>query len=157
MRYLLIICLFWAKTTFSQNFFTTFYGGISGYQGDLVESPLDLIQSHPAFGIGLMYELNEHFLIRGDFSYGKISGDDKYSLKNKARNLSFESNLGEFSIGLEYIPISLYNYKVSPYIFTGIAGFKFSPFTIARNGSKVSLVEIDTEGQGFYQGVSHIN
>jgi len=146
----LIIFLLLSCHAQAQKLFTTVYAGISGYQGELSTRPIDPIQSHPSFGLGLQYELNDHWLIRGDFTYGKISGHDKYSLANRNRNLSFASNLSEFSLGIEYIPINLYYYKVSPYAFAGIANYKFSPYTTARNGSRVILSEFSTEGQGFY-------
>lgn len=151
-RYILIICCLWVYPSSAQKFFTTAYAGISGYQGDLARKPIDPVQSHPSFGIGVQYEASPHFLIRADFNYGKISGNDKYSVVNRSRNLSFESNLAEFSIGFEYIPINLYDYSVSPYFFTGVANYKFNPYTKARNGSRITLAEFDTEGQGFYQG-----
>ena len=149
-RYL-FICFLWMNQVGAQNMFTTAFAGISGYQGDLVPLAIDPIQSHPAGGIGFQYEFNPNFSLRAEFNYGRISGNDKYSLVNKSRNLSFTSNLGEFFLGAEYTPINLYQYKLSPYFFTGIASFKFNPFTYARNGSKITLSEFDTEGQGFYQ------
>lgn len=148
---LLIICCLWAIQVGAQNFFTTVYTGISSYQGDLVAKAIDPVQARPAAGIGLQYELNHAWSLRADFTYGKITGNDKYSLVNKHRNLSFESNIGEFFLGVEYTPINLYEYKVSPYFFTGIGRFKFNPYAYAKNGSRVTLTEFDTEGQGFYQ------
>ena len=147
---ILFICLLWINQVGAQKLFTTAYAGMSGYQGDLANRPIDLVQWRPAGGVGLQYELNDVFSVRAEFNYGKITGHDKYSIVNRKRNLSFESNIGEFSLNLEYTPINLYDYKVSPYVFVGIASFKFNPYTYARNGSKIILSEFDTEGQGFY-------
>lgn len=113
-----------------------------------------LIRSKPAWGLGLMFELNDRMLIRGDFSSAQIHADDKFSKLNKARNLSFYSDITEFSLGFEYTLFNLYDYKVSPYLFTGVGVFKFSPYIKAANGSKIILSELDTEGQGFYLGRS---
>ncbi len=90
-------------------------------------------------------------LIRGDFTYGRISGSDANGLRNRPRNLSFTSSISEFSIGYEYNVLSLYNYKVSPYVFINLAIYKFSPKAKDQNGNLTSLWELNTEGQGFYK------
>ncbi len=135
----------------SQKFFTSFFGGISTYQGDLVERPLALEQSKFAWGVGLLVELNDRMFIRGDFTSGKLSGDDRLGVKNRQRNLNFFSNIYEFSLGFEYVLFNLYDYKVSPYVFTGISRYSFSPKTLSDDGNEVSLFELNTEGQGFYK------
>jgi hypothetical protein len=48
--------------------------------------------------------------------------------------------------------LDLYQYKVSPYVFAGVSVFKFAPYAKDENGYPVSLYELDTEGQGFYDG-----
>ncbi len=134
-----------------QNFFTSFYGGLANYTGDLQENPLNPITFRPSYGAGLLYELNSKWLIRFDISAGKITGDDKYSLKNRHRNLSFTSEISEFALGIEYLFLDLYQHRVSPYVFAQAGIFKFSPYYLLPNGGKIVLYEIDTEGQGFYQ------
>lgn len=135
----------------SQNFFTSVFAGSSNYSGDLQEKRFSFSQAHPAFGVGLLFELNEKMLIRGDFSIGKISAHDKYG-KNKVRNLSFYSTLYEYSLGFEYTVLDLYQYKISPYLFTGVGLFDFNPFTKDQNGTEILLAELNTEGQGFVEG-----
>lgn len=152
MKYILIlILLLCGHISHAQNFFTSFYAGTSNYQGDLSERVYEAKHTHFSFGLGLLFELNEHMLIRGDFTYGKLSGNDADGLKNRSRNLNFTSTFTEFSLGYEYLILDLYRYKVSPYVFAGAAVFKFSPYTKGSNGIPVSLYELDTEGQGFYQ------
>ncbi len=136
----------------SQNFFTSVFAGAANYQGDIQDKAFTLIRSKPAYGFGLLFELNERMLIRGDFTTGMIHADDRFSKNNKARNLSFYSNIYEFSLSFEYVLFDLYEYKVSPYAFAGVGAFKFSPYVKAANGSKIVLSELDTEGQGFYLG-----
>lgn len=131
--------------------FASFYLGSSNYQGDLSEKIYDPKHTHFAWGIGLLYELNDHMLIRTDFTYGRLSGSDADGVRNRSRNLDFTSSVSEFSIGYEYLLLSLYNYKVTPYFFAGIATFKFSPYTKDVNGNLTSLYELSTEGQGFYK------
>ena len=151
---LLAILLLVSVNSSSQNFFTSVFAGGSNYNGDIQDKMFTLIRSKPAWGLGLMFELNDRMLIRGDFSSAQIHADDKFSKLNKARNLSFYSDITEFSLGFEYTLFNLYDYKVSPYLFTGVGVFKFSPYIKAANGSKIILSELDTEGQGFYLGRS---
>ncbi|MEO6556280.1 MAG: DUF6089 family protein [Ferruginibacter sp.] len=135
----------------SQNLFASIYVGSSNYSGELQEKRFTFTQSHPAGGVGLLYEINEKMFIRGDFTFGKIGAHDKFG-KNKARNLSFFSNIYEYSIGFEYVLFDPYIYKVSPYFFTGICLFDFNPHTKDANGNIVLLAERSTEGEGFIAG-----
>lgn len=135
----------------AQRMFASLFGGASNYSGDLQEKRLTLNQAHLGGGLGLLYEINPKMFIRGDFTFGKISADDKYG-KNSKRNLSFFSNISEFSLGFEYVLLNLYRYKFSPYVFVGIALYDFSPHTYDVNGTEVILAERGTEGQGFYEG-----
>jgi len=150
--FFILLILISGSRASSQHLFTSVFVGESNYSGDLQEKPFTLTQAHPAFGFGLLFEINDKMLIRGDFSYGKISAADKYGSKNRSRNLSFFSNITEYSIGFEYTLLNLYIYKVSPYLFTGVALFDFNPYTKGENGNPVYLAELNTEGQGFYDG-----
>lgn len=147
--FILFIALFNAAP--AQNFFTTFFAGVSNYRGDLGDGKSFLPNSHPAFGLGCMYELNHRMLVEVNAKFGNISGSDKLSINNN-RNLSFYSAITEYSVGFEYVLFDLYEYKVSPYASIGAAAFKFNPFTKDRNGVDVNLYEQNTEGQGFYNG-----
>ena len=152
MKYIFIfLSLLYGNSAFPQNFFTSFYVGTSNYQGDLSERIFELKHTHPAWGVGLLFELNPHMLIRGDFTYGRVSASDADGIKNRSRNLSFTSSISEFSLAYEYLLLDLYNYKVSPYVFAGIGIFKFSPYTKDPNNNLASLYELNTEGQGFYK------
>lgn len=150
----MLACLFIlvAMPGFSQShFFTSFFGGISNYRGDLGGSNLLMANSRPVVGIGAVVELNHRMLIRGEMNYGKVTGTDKFDLKTSSRNLSFSSKITEFSLLFEYLLFDLYEYKVSPYFFAGVGTFKFSPFTTNKYGQRIFLAEQSTEGQGFYQ------
>lgn len=107
--------------------------------------------SRPAGGIGAVFELNHRMLIRAEMNYGNINGSDRYDPKTSSRNLSFSSNITEFSLLFEYVLFDLYEYKVSPYFFAGVGTFKFSPFTTNKAGNRIYLAEQSTEGQGFYK------
>lgn len=136
----------------SQNFFASVFAGSSNYSGELQEKPFTFNQSNLAFGVGLLFEANAKLLIRGDFTYGRISASDEFSSKNKIRNLSFFSYLYEYSLGAEYVLLDLYRYRVSPYLMTGISLYDFNPFTKDSKGNKIMLAELSTEGQGFFDG-----
>lgn len=148
---LLVFCVF-TSAAYPQKFFTTFFGGISNYSGDLSGTNFFLRHSHGAWGLGLMGELNDRMFIRTEFTSGKISGDDKWSNVNRSRNLSFKSELNEFSLIFEYSLFNLYEYKVSPCLFAGVAAFQFKPTTTDKNGNFIILPDYSTEGQGFYKG-----
>lgn len=134
-----------------QHFYMSFFGGVTGYKGDLGSPSIPLASANAVAGIGMLFQLNNRMLIRTDINYGKIGGSDAKSLKNKDRNLSFFSKVSEFSIAFEYILFDLEEYKVSPYFFLGVGTFKFSPYTFDQNGGRVMLAELGTEGQGFYE------
>ena len=151
-RLILFSSLFIGKQAMSQNFFASVFAGSSNYSGELQEKRFSFSQSNLAFGVGLLFEANEKLLIRGDFTYGRISASDEFSSKNKVRNLSFYSYVYEYSLGAEYVLLDLYRYRVSPYLMTGIALFDFNPFTKDKDGNKIMLSELSTEGQGFFDG-----
>jgi len=83
---------------------------------------------------------------------GKVSSDDKYSKLNQDRNLNFQSQLMEVQLGAEYDIINSYEHTIVPYIFAGVAGFHFNPYTLDSANNKVYLQPLGTEGQGFYLG-----
>ena len=134
--------------------------GASGYNGDLTEKALDLSQTHRAVGILTRYNLSRKLSLKGSVIYGKISGADSLSTNTSqvGRNLSFESDLFEFSGQVEFnFARGKNNYKVKnggngviPYVFTGIAVYKFNP--LARlNNQWYELQPLATEGQGTTQ------
>ena len=151
-RILLFSFLLIGNQAISQNFFASVFAGSSNYSGELQEKRFSFSQSNLAFGIGLLFEANEKLLIRGDFTYGRISASDEFSSKNNNRNLSFYSYVYEYSLGAEYVLLDLYRYRVSPYLMTGIALYDFNPFTKDNDGNKIMLSELSTEGQGFFDG-----
>ncbi len=128
------------------------FAGVANYQGDLQASRFTFSQSHPAVGAGILYEFSEKLYGRMGFTYGKISGDDKKSKLNQDRNLSFSSPVTEVHLGVEYDILNLYERSLTPYVFAGIAGFKYNPSAIDNSGNKILLQPLGTEGQGFVPG-----
>ena len=148
---LTILILFFGLLVQAQRIHITAFGGFSNYQGDLQDKRFTLNQSHPAFGAGLSYEITDKFYARANFTYGKLSGDDKQNPRNSVRNLNFTSPLTDIHLGLEYYILNPYQYRLPPYIFAGISRFNFNPYTSDTNGRRVYLKPLSTEGQGFYQ------
>ena len=145
---LLVLVFLLAKVSSAQNYHVGIFGGVSNYQGDLVDGPYK--QTKGAFGVTLGYELTDHFMVRAGLTHGKVAGADKYSPKPdlRLRNLSFESKITELSLVLEYSAFNLYNRKYTPYFFGGLALYHFNPYTTGSNGLQVFLKPLSTEGQG---------
>lgn len=147
-----LVLLTFSQGLNAQKIHLTLMAGVSNYQGDLQSKRFTFDQAHPAFGIGGMYELTDKLYIRAAASFATVSGDDKKGTLNKDRNLSFSSPITEAQLGLEYDILNLYERSFTPYIFAGIAAFRFNPSAIDAAGNKVYLRQLSTEGQGFYLG-----
>lgn len=139
-------CCFSAQ---SQRIHIEMMAGVSNYQGDLLPILFTFRQSQPAFNINVKYQLTDHFYLRGGIGAGSIQADDKKNRDYlKPRNLNFESQISEINFGLEYDVFNLENIPVTPYFFTGIGVFHFNPYTHDKQGEKVYLKPLSTEGQG---------
>lgn len=146
-----ILMMLSLQTNAQRMFFTTYFGA-SGYKGDLQPNTLSYLQAKPVGAIGFDYEITDRLFAKLEYAVARVNGDDKYNPRNRARNLSFKSDIYEISLMAEYNLFDLYDYQVSPFFFTGIAYFKFSPYIDYSNGGRAYLREFSTEGQGFYQG-----
>lgn len=153
MRKLFLLGLLIPTLSNAQKLNLELFGGFSNYQGDLQEKRFTTDQAKAAFGVGLRYNLTDHFSLRSHFTYAQLSAADNKN-KNFAlqqRNLSFESKITEGNLLVDYNFLSLDNYKFTPYIFAGIALFHFNPYTHDTSGNKVFLKPLSTEGQGLSQ------
>lgn len=119
------------------------------YQGDLQAPRITLNQAHPLAGVGIYYEVTDKLYLRAGLLAGKVSADDKLSPLNKDRNLNFTSQIVEFHAGAEYDIFNAYEYKLTPYIFAGVAAYHFNPYTYTVSNQQVYLQPLGTEGQGF--------
>jgi hypothetical protein len=127
----------------------TLFGGFANYQGDLQDRTLTLDQSNGAFGVGVKYDLTSRIAVRSSFNYGKVQADDKVNNPIlQARNLHFQSKIFELNLLGEYTFFDLTKYRLSPYIFGGIAVFRFNPYAYDSSGIKHFLKPLSTEGQG---------
>ncbi len=150
-RLTFFICLlFIFSASYSQGIYIGVFGGLAAYNGDLTDKIFPRKVTNGVIGITAGYELTEQLMLRGGFSYSVVGGADRYSDKQdlRMRNLSFETQVAEFSILGDYSLFDLSERKISPYGFAGIAVFKFDPYTYDATGTKVFLQRLSTEGQG---------
>jgi len=131
-------------------------GGVSFYMGDL-NPDMPFKQVMPAGGIFYRYNFNDRFSARGAFTLGYLKGDDAKSdvAAQIERNLNFQSWVYDFSITGEfnffrYAPGDM-AHPITPFLFGGIAVFKFDPTTVAADGNRYELQPLGTEGQGTVQ------
>lgn len=136
----------------AQKLHLNLFVGTSNYQGDLQDTRLTFEQSHLAGGIGLSYDLSDHFSVAGALKLGKVSATDKKG-RNKVRNLDFTSGITEGDIELQYFIFPLLQRSIAPYAFAGVAVYHFDPYTHDASGKKYYLKPLSTEGEGFVAGV----
>lgn len=133
------------------------FGGFANYFGDLQSSPYTTQQAHLAGGIGLEYDLTEHFSLLSNATFGKVGASDQYAPQAdlRARNLSFTTDISELNLLAEYNILSLRSHKLTPYVYAGIAVYHFNPYAYDSTGKKVYLRPLSTEGEGLpqYPGV----
>ncbi len=126
--------------------------GLATYFGDLKEKAKPINQSSTAFSIGVSYDITDQIIGKLDFGLLKLKGDDRYNSRIDFinRNLSFQTNIWEINLGVEYDFLNMKNedYILSPYISLGIGIFHFNPWAYNRSGEKVYLKPLGTEGQG---------
>jgi hypothetical protein len=123
------------------------FGGIANYQGDLLDKPYK--SSRPVFGLSLAYPLTPRVSVRAGLSFARVAGADSLNKSDlQFRNLSFQSPITELSLVGEFNTFDLDIKRWSPYVFAGVAVYHFNPYTFDRQGNKVYLQPLSTEGQG---------
>jgi hypothetical protein len=127
------------------------WGGVSYYFGDL-NTNYDLSRPGPALGGLARYNFNGRLALAMGLSFGRITGSDSRSRNEfeRARNLSFSSNVFDASLSFEF---NFLNYEhgsrdfpFTPYVFGGFSVFSFNPRT-RHEGQWVNLRDLGTEGQ----------
>ena len=126
--------------------------GIASYYGDLIQGSPLFQQPSFSFSLGAAHYFSPHWGIRADFSMQQVKASDSKNKRDdlKARNLSFKSNVWDFSIAGEYnlFDLTTDEKKFTPYAFLGVGFYHYNPYTTDRNGNKVYLRSKHTEGQG---------
>ena len=150
MRKIILLCLFIPFMTRAQKLHIDLFGGFSNYQGDLQSKRFTTEQAKGAVGIGLRYDLSNHFSVRTNFTYASLAANDKYNAQAdlQQRNLSFQSKVTEANLLFDYNILNLSYHKLTPYIFAGVAAFHFNPYAFDSLGNKIYLKPLSTEGEG---------
>jgi opacity protein-like surface antigen len=128
-------------------------GGLANYSGDLQEKAFTLKQANGLASAGATFNITDKFALRSDYSFTKLGADDKYNTNPglNARNLNFKTIIRELTIMGEYDIFDLSQKVWTPYVFAGVGGFKFSPYTTDPSDRKIFLQGLGTEGQGLPQ------
>ena len=142
-----------SSAAFPQKIHIGLFGGVSAYEGDLVDKVFPKKVTNGVIGVSVNYELMEQFMVRGGFNYSIVGGADRFSTNDSliARNLAFETKIAEFSLIGEYYLFNLYEQKFSPYLFAGLAVFHFDPYAYNSSKQKIFLKPLSTEGEGLSQ------
>lgn len=153
MKYFIIAttALLFTFNSKAQRLSVDLFGGSSNYQGDLQDKRFTFSQAHLAGGIGLTYDLSDHFALRTGILFGKVSGDDKKG-RNQIRNLNFSSSITDGHLALQYYITSLGTKSLTPYLFAGVGVYHFNSYTHDTSNTKYFLRPLSTEGQGFTEG-----
>ena len=138
MRKLFLLSVFIPSFMHAQNLHVDLFGGFSNYQGDLQEKHFTTQQAKGAVGLGLRYDLSNHFSVRTNFTYAAMEADDKYNRQAdlRTRHLSFNSKITEGNLLLDYNILNLNYHKLTPYVFGGVAVFHFNPYAYDSVGFK---------------------
>jgi Domain of unknown function (DUF6089) len=142
-----------STATFSQKVHVGVFGGLSAYQGDLVDKIFPKKVTNGAIGVTVNYELMEQVMLRAGFTHSIVGGADRFSINDSliARNLAFETKISELSLLGEYYFFNLNEQRFSPYIFAGLAVYHFNPYAFDSTREKIFLKPLSTEGQGLSQ------
>ena len=145
---ILLLCI--TNIVFAQRFHIGVFGGLAAYNGDLTSKIFPKKVTNGAIGITGNYELTDNIMLRGGYTYTVVGGADRFSSKPElvGRNLSFETSISEFSFVGEYYLLNLYENRISPYVFAGLALYHFNPYAFSGTTEKIYLKPLSTEGQG---------
>lgn len=125
--------------------------GTSFYFGDL-NNGLSVTQPGIAGGIVARWNFDTRISLKNSLSFGRVgaSDDDSSNTFEKSRNLSFDSNIYDFSSTIEF---NFFNYvhgstteNFTPYLLAGANVFKYNP-TTELDDIKYNLKDFGTEGQ----------
>lgn len=151
---LMITCLGVSVAT-AQNLEYGINGFSTTYFGELNNATTFLNNVRYGGGVHARKHLNDWWSLRGDVNWARIAGSDNLpgNITNQ-RNLSFRSNIVEFTGVLEYrfreIGHRRNDFKMTPYLFGGVNLFRFNPQAEYRN-TWYDLKPLSTEGQGMLE------
>ena len=148
-RYAVLVLLV-SNSCFAQRWEAEIMAGVSGYNGDLTEQLFSPKSFGPSAGFNLKYNYNDIFIFRSGVMWGSVSADDKnnHQADLKSRNLNFHTNIWEANLCLEVNLFEPDLFRAYPYLFAGAGIFHFNPYTYDKDGKKIYLQPLGTEGQG---------
>lgn len=130
--------------------------GAGHYFGDL-NTRAALNRPKLAAGVFFTKQFNNYIALKIAANYARLGYSDVYSKNEvqKVRNLSFNSNIWEFSLSGQFNFFKFYpgmeGYTWTPYVSLGVGLFSYDPYAfISINGEtqKHFLRPLGTEGQG---------
>lgn len=126
-------------------------GGVCNYWGDLSPKVV-LKETHATGGVFARINFNSSMAWKNELNVYQVSGTDKNFAFNAGRNLSFSSQINEFSSVIEfnffkYGPYVL-DKKFTTYFYAGLSGFMFNPQT-RLNGQTYDLIDYKTENVAY--------
>ncbi|MDB5252420.1 MAG: hypothetical protein JWP27_1589, partial [Flaviaesturariibacter sp.] len=123
--------------------------GFVNYEGDLKPNSFTFSQSHPYLSFYVVKPLHNRVSLRAGAGVGALEAADRNNRGYLVpRNLSFQTSLKEAYAGLELYFFNREKARFAPYVFAGAAVFHVNPWARDRDGSKVYLQPLGTEGQG---------
>lgn len=127
--------------------------GVAGYQGDLTQKTIPFNTIGPSAALNVKYDFGDMVILRTGFAWGKVSADDKDNSQSDInnRNLNFKTTIWEGHLGAEVNILDPEFYNSLPYLFTGIALYRFNPYTYDKDNVKTYLHPLNTEGQGLQE------
>lgn len=130
-------------------------GFATSYFGELNNSITFANNIRYGGGVHARRHLNPWWSLRGDVNWARVAGsDNRPDFVTTLRNLSFRSNIVEFTGVFEYrfreIGHRRNDYKMTPYLFGGVNLFRFNP-QAEYQGEWYDLKPLSTEGQGLLE------
>lgn len=131
-------------------------GGLMYYNGDLSDAsyvpPSEIVK--PYFGADISFLIVDRLDLSLRYMHGSVEGADSLADErdNKARNLSFKSNIDEVSAVFRYRVFRVLDKRlINPFFFVGLGYFWFNP-TAEIEGVRYDLQPLGTEGQFIQEG-----
>jgi hypothetical protein len=123
--------------------------GLVNYEGDLKPNSFTFAGSHPYLSVYVVKPLHNRISLRGGLGAGQLEAADRNNRGYLVpRNLGFRTGVKEAYAGLEFYFVNREKARLAPYLFAGGAVFHVNPWTLDREGNKVFLQPLSTEGQG---------
>ncbi|MES2780172.1 MAG: DUF6089 family protein [Bacteroidota bacterium] len=146
-----VFILLQSKVLYAQRIEVGLSLGAANYVGDLAPSMVPS-ETKPAIGIFGRYALSSSFAFKAEILSTQLTGSDQNFAFNAPRNLSFRTDITEYSGVLEFnfskYGLNILDKKFTSYVFLGVAMLEFKPETYFQN-AWYDLRSIKTEGKSY--------